>query len=489
MRLATRNWLAELGIEEPAIHAAIADHLLTFSTDDPIRVEEVVVHLLGAEDWDRTARYLGDSGLDMAGKIRARGVMIDMIRSTPKDAPARAANTLTRLLEVEGMDAADQSRVANHLMGVHYNTQGQYSLDSEEALLVPLEAYLGRLVSQEPGNLQYLHQRSVVLDWLGHLYKDRGDLGGSIECYRRAQDIKEQMADAESTNGGPRKRPVGSSLKLGDALLAKGDLDGALAIYSHPAHADSSSAHSRIGNVLRERNDLDGALASYSTGIEILKRELQEDPADELLQMNLGIGFSTIGTTLLIKREFGGALDFYRRAEKILAGLAARNPTEPSLQSEWSLMHLRIGQALEGMSDRQGARESLTRGIPILERVVAQHPDTPKYFYHLSLFHLPLGDLLISDRDVDGALAHWRAASKMLEGLVARYPENAEWRKVLDAALDRIDHAVRIARVVGEPAGRTPAGESGRAVDETTTGAARKDGWVRRTLSRWFPRH
>jgi hypothetical protein len=91
MQLATRTWLAELGIEEPTVHAAIADHLLTLSTDDPIRAEEVMVHLLGAEDWGRAARYLGDGGLDEAGATGASRVMADMIRSTPEHAPAQAA--------------------------------------------------------------------------------------------------------------------------------------------------------------------------------------------------------------------------------------------------------------------------------------------------------------------------------------------------------------------------------------------------------------
>jgi tetratricopeptide (TPR) repeat protein len=195
-----------------------------------------------------------------------------------------------------------------------------------------------------------------------------------------------------------------------------------------------------------------------------------------------------MGSTMLQKKEFGDALNYYRSAEEIIAGVATRDPTEPRLQFEWSLMHFRIGQALQAMSDRHGARESLTGGIAILERVVARHPDNPNYLYHLSLFNLALGDLHFDEGDVDGALVRWRAASEVLKRLVARDPENAEWRKSLDATLGRIDHAVRRGQGAGEPTGRTPAGESGRDVDETTTGAARRDGWIRRTLSRWFPR-
>ena len=452
MRLASRNWLAKLGFEEATVHAAIADHLLTLSTDDPVRVEEVMVHLLGAEDWGRAARYLSDNRLDEPGAIGADRVMVDMIRTTPEHAPPQAANTLARLLEVEGLDTAAQSRVARHLLNVHFRTQGRCSLASEEALLVPLEAYLDRIVSQEPGNRVYLEQHSAGLMWLGNLYRDQGDLKSSLECFRCAESIDERMADAAPVNGRPRERLAGPSLNRGDALFAKGDLDGALAIYRHPAHADSSAAHCRIGNVLRMRNDLEGALASYGTGIEILKRELQENPANEPAGMNLGIALSTIGSTLLQKKDFDGALDYYRSAEKIIAGHAAKNPTEPSLHFESSLMRFRIGQALLMLSDRQGARESLIGGISILERVVAQHPDNPNYLYHLSLFNLPLGDLLFDEGDINGARVHWRAAAEVLKRLVARDPENAEWRKSLDAALGRIDHTVRTREGAGEPA-------------------------------------
>jgi tetratricopeptide (TPR) repeat protein len=367
-----------------------------------------------------------------------------MIRFSPKQEPAQAAHTLTRLLEVEGIDDAVLGRVAGRLLDVHSDTQGRCSLASEEVLLVSLEACLGRLVARQPENPRYLERHSTSLMWLGNLRKDQGDIEGSIECFQRAKSIRDRLADAASVSGRPHEGSGGPSLNLGDALFAKGDLDGALAIYSHPAHAESSAAHCRIGNVLRQRNDLDGALASFRDGIEILNRELGEDPANQPAQMNLGIAFSAMGSTFFQKSEFGDALELYRAAERILAGLAARNPNEPHLQFEWSLMHLRIGQALLAMSEPQEARESLISGIPILERVVTRHPDNPNYLYHLALFDLPLGDLLFGEGDVDAALARWSSASKMLERLVAHDPENGHWRTSLDAALDRIHHATRM---------------------------------------------
>jgi hypothetical protein len=120
----------------------------------------------------------------------------------------------------------------------------------------------------------------------------------------------------------------------------------------------------------------------------------------------------------------------------------------------------------------------LISSISILE-VVAQHFDNPNYLYHLSLFKLPLGDLLFAEGDVNGAVVRWRAAADVLERLVARDPANAEWRKGLDAALGRIDDARK-------PAGPTPARQNGRNLEETTSRAAARDGWIRRTLARWF---
>ena len=49
MRAAARSRLAALRLSEPQLHLLIADHLLTLASDDPLRITETMVHLLGEQ--------------------------------------------------------------------------------------------------------------------------------------------------------------------------------------------------------------------------------------------------------------------------------------------------------------------------------------------------------------------------------------------------------------------------------------------------------
>ncbi len=63
MRAAARQHIAIMNVTEAVFHAEAARHLLQLSRADPLRQTEVMVHLLGSEDWARTARFYGDTEL------------------------------------------------------------------------------------------------------------------------------------------------------------------------------------------------------------------------------------------------------------------------------------------------------------------------------------------------------------------------------------------------------------------------------------------
>ncbi len=83
--------------------------------------------------------------------------------------------------------------------------------------------------------------------------------------------------------------------KIGDVLVSRNDLSGALSRYEEgleiarrlmaadPSHAerarDVSVSVNKIGDVLRSRNDLSGALSRYEEGLEIARRLMAADPS------------------------------------------------------------------------------------------------------------------------------------------------------------------------------------------------------------------
>ena len=393
MRVAARDWLADIGVDERSVHTAIVNHLLALPAEDPVRISEVMLHLMESEDWARAATYLVDVENDKAANGGALHVLVDALKAPTEHTSEDTAHRLSFLLDAEGINDAMRHRVASRLLEVHYGSQGRCSLAAQEIALVAVENCLRRLVEKLPSDVGVLEQHARALTWLGHLRKDQDDLEGALTSHRGAQAIRERIATLQPEGADKRKRDPGNTLAIGDALLARGDVEGALATYRHPANLKESAGHNRIGVVLRMKGDFKGALASFRTGMAILMRELERDPRNQPLRLSLGIAHSTIGTTLVAAGDLKNALISYRTGMEIVSRVAALNPTEPHVQSEWALMHYRIADVLRREADLDGALAWLGRGRPILERVVAQYPDNPHFTQHLTLFESTIVDL------------------------------------------------------------------------------------------------
>jgi acyl carrier protein len=393
MRVAVRTWLAEIGVDERSVHTAIVDHLLSLPADDTVRISEVMLHLMESEDWARAANYLGAVEDDQAAKGGALHVLVDALRVPTEHTAEDIAHRLSLVLNAEGIDDALRNRVATRVLEVHYGSQGRCSLAAQETMLVGIEDCLRRLVHKVPNNIGVLEQHARSLTWLGHLRKDQEDLEGALTSYRGAQAIRERIATLQSQRADKREPDPGNTLAVGDALLAQGDVEGALASYRYPANLERSVGHNRTGVALRMKGDFKGALASFRAGMAIVVRDLERNPRNQALRLNLGLAHSTIGTTLVAAGDLESALLSYRTGMEIVARVAEQTPTEPHVQSEWALMHYRIADVSRRRADYDGALTTLSRGMTILEQVVAQYPDNPQFARHLALFRNAIADV------------------------------------------------------------------------------------------------
>jgi tetratricopeptide (TPR) repeat protein len=434
MRAAVRTWLSDIGTDSRVIHATIADHLLALPANDPLRRSEVMLHLIESEDWKKAANYLGGADLDKSNEAGASNVLADMIRWPVERTQEDGAHSIGRLLD-EGDDAL-KSRVADRLLKMYYGIQGRCSLASEEVLVLAIKDCLSDLVTRDLNNGRLLERYALSVVWLGHLRRDQGDLEAALASQNLAAELRKRAA----TIGGsePSGEASGNSLNVGDALLAKGDFDRALACFRNPENAESPAAYSRIGFILRTRGDLSGAMDAYRAGMELLARDARANPRDSVIQLNMGMAHSSIGGLWLEMNDYAHALGSYGEAAQFIAGVAARHPTEPHPQHEWANIHLKMAQALLGSGDVKGAQKSVETGMPILERIVMQYRDKPEYLRDLAIFNMQLGDILQLQADAAGANKHWRAAEGTLQRLVAKDASNSTWRHDLEAVSSRI---------------------------------------------------
>ncbi len=82
MRSAANDYLAAEGVQVAGLHAEIAEHLLQLPPQDPLRQTETMVHLIGSQEWNKVARFYGDSELTAPEIEGATQVLTDGLLRT-----------------------------------------------------------------------------------------------------------------------------------------------------------------------------------------------------------------------------------------------------------------------------------------------------------------------------------------------------------------------------------------------------------------------
>ncbi len=182
--------------------------------------------------------------------------------------------------------------------------------------------------------------------------------------------------------------PLAYRLTRGDALLMKGDVDGAIREYREALriHPNFAHAHNGLGLALDKKDDVDGAIREY-------REALRLGATDAATHYNLG-------RLLAKKNDVDGAIGEYHEA----------------LQIDFNFVyaHNNLGNALAKKGDLDGAIREYHEALRI-----------DSNFAHA---HGGLGLALAGKGDLDGAIEE-------LQQAVNLDPNNAEFRNSLDAAL------------------------------------------------------
>lgn len=186
--------------------------------------------------------------------------------------------------------------------------------------------------------------------------------------------------------------PAGDLLRQGDALRAKGDLDGAAATYAGAVAADPKSlaAETRLGETEMARNRNDAAFVAYSAGQALAPKDpevafrlgelqlLRGNAAEALKQFNLALDtrkddpklYNAAGVAYSLSGRYDLARENYERG----LGVA---PDDPALRNNYGLMQLSTG-------DFEGALKTLSS--------LVQSPQaTDRYRINLALVYTALG--------------------------------------------------------------------------------------------------
>ena len=448
------------------LHGLLADHLESLPADDPLRVSETMVHLLGLGDRDRAAVYInGVSRLqwgDPSPLAGAVAVLVEAINSAPDDA---ARGRITDWI-ADLMGGEDEQRNGRVALAVIYDLNDALAAIGTEGterprgrLLHAARDTLQRLATADPSNVRWQRELGVSCDKVGDVLKTRGDLAGALHSYQEASAVAGRLVTVAPTSAVWWRDLAVTRNKIGAALVSQGDLPGALRAFREslaigeclvaidPSNmlwqSDLSASRSCIGRVLGFRGDLAGALKSYRESMAIRERLAASDPSNAGRQGNLSESRSEIGDVLRAQGDLAGALKSYRESMAIRESLAASDPSNAGRQGNLSVGRSQIGDVLRAQGDLAGALESYRESMAIDERLVERDPCNAVWQYALASSRAHVGDVLCVQSDLPGALQAYRESMAAYESLVTDDPSDVAWQSGLSSIHGRIGDVLR----------------------------------------------
>jgi tetratricopeptide (TPR) repeat protein len=453
MRAAARSRLAALRLSKPQLHLAIADHLLTLPSDDPLRITETMVHLLASNNDVRAAQYCGDSSLSEAEVHGATRALADTVIAPPAGTPANAARDICRLLDTP--DSSVCALVANRFL---------YNLGDAIEHHVPLEVRLiilnstqrafEQLLRIDPDNVGWQRDLSASYDRVGGVLVALGNLPEALKSFRDGLAIRHRLAHDNAVNASWQRDLSVSYDRVGDVLVAQGNLPEALKSFNdglairdrlardNPDNVswqrDLSVSYDRVGDVLVAQGNLPEALKSFHEGLAIRDRLARADPDSVGWQRGLSVSYDCVGDVLVAQGNLPEALKSFRDGLAIRDRLARDNPDNVSWHRDLSVSYDRVGAVLEAQGNLPEALKCFHDAQAIADRLARADPTNADCQRALAVSYAHLADVYRRSDDPDNALAALRQGQAVMERAVKLSPDNAGWKNDLGWFNDEI---------------------------------------------------
>ena len=234
---------------------------------------------------------------------------------------------------------------------------------------------------------------------LGVLQLRSGRAEAAESAFRRQLDL------ANGKDGGEAIRYRAGAM-LGDALIAKG------------AHED--------------------ALAAYEAALKEVLALVEREPASPRWRRDASVLHDRVGDVRLGDGQIDLALASFEKSLEIAAALAQGDSANPGLRHDLSVAHDRVGEALELKGDLDAALKCYRSGLAVAEALTKLGPDRLDWRWDISASLDRIGDVQAARGKPDKALASYRKGLEMAEVLAERDPLRLEWQRDLAATCHKI---------------------------------------------------
>jgi tetratricopeptide (TPR) repeat protein len=298
---------------------------------------------------------------------------------------------------------------------------------------------------------------AVALDRIGDVLVARNDLEGALKHYREGLEISRALYEQDKSHA-ERARDVSVSLdRIGDVLVARNDLEGALKHYregleirralyeqdkSHAERArDVSVSLDRIGDVLVARNDLAGALNHYREGLDISRALYEQDKSHGERARDVSVSVNKIGDVLVARNDLEGALKHYRECLEIRRALYEQDKSHGERARDVAISNERLGDIALAREDTVGARKHFSESLEIWTSLARKDPSNLSLARGRAVPIARLGEIEAGEGNVTKACAYYREGAEILESLVGAAPDIHEYAGFLEFFRTRMKEA------------------------------------------------
>ena len=310
------------------------------------------------------------------------------------------------------------------------------------------------MLRYSPGDPALVRLKWGALGDFANVYVQIGDTNKQIETARQALAIASASLAAAPDDAQLQRDVAVSHLLIGDALVARGDLPGALhefrselasiekAAARDPTNTgwqvELTASYERIGEVLMSLGNLPEALDMHRKDLAVTEALVTRDPDNGALQHSLSISQEKVGDVLEAQGKLPDALEIYRKSLTIREAVAARNPGNTLAQHDLAISYRKVGEVLREQIDLPGALDAYHKGLSIDETLAARDASNVQWALALSIDLEKVGDVLLAQNNLPGALETYRKCLAIRQTLVGRDANNIEWLDAIGISYEKV---------------------------------------------------
>ena len=393
-------------------HSLLADHFESLPANDPLRQSETMVHIIGAHDKVRGARYYGGD----IGNGELTGASMALVQSILEQSVEFTSSLLEQPLD-EPSSFKLFYRVLHSLNDFLKNT---VSMNDQMVLLGKVEKEMCDLNITNDSKIDWKLLYTECKIAKGDLSFQLADINAARLQYQAALSLLEKLFSSKPSSPWYNHLLGMCYQRIGDALFEQQHFPGAKAAYESTLSVTESSQkqfpdqqvctrdismlYERMGAIYENQGDLEKAKIATEKSLEISKIILDQDHANRRYISDLATKYNRLGDIDRKLKLFPDAKHAYRKSYSIYRSLVLENPTDSEAKRNLAASYQGTAWAFESDSNLEKAQFELEAGIEVASELYANDSANGQHLDLLGTLFEHLGDIYLKQKNYTKAL-------------------------------------------------------------------------------------